>query len=204
MKSQLTKIYKELDKHGFLMLSDSPLPSLTSIIAGEPVKGSWWGHSQGNLMYNLSNQVMDDPEILTLKFFNKKVTYLRKEHWSALWTISTSQEEWQFKKLSPDSKKLFQKVEKEKTLRADDKGLKQSPTEIGKLASKLEEKLLVYSESIHTDSGKHVRILQSWNTLAKTKKFKPEKIDYSEAIAHFENLKLRLEKSCNTNVKMPW
>ncbi len=50
-------------------------------------------------------------------------------------------------------------------IRADDKTLKFSPAEFGKRAKPLEEKMLVYSRSIHTQSGKHIRELMTWETL---------------------------------------
>jgi hypothetical protein len=54
MKNELSKYYSEFNKHGILLLSDSVLPSLVTLIAEEPVRGSWWGHPKGNLIYNLS------------------------------------------------------------------------------------------------------------------------------------------------------
>lgn len=204
MKKALLKIQKEFKKEGLLLLSDASLPSLTAHIAGEPIKGSWWGHPLGNLMYNISNQMEDDPQILTVKLINKKITYLDKKHWPALFTLAQSESPWQTKKLTPEVKKLLELVQKKGSLKADDPTLKKSPTEIGKLASKLEEKLLIYSKSIHTDSGKHIRVLTSWAQLAKELKLKPHPMTFDEAIGHFDKLKNQIQKRTKAQFNWPW
>jgi hypothetical protein len=38
---------KRLEADGLLLLSDSKLPSLVRLVAGKPVKGSWWAHPRG-------------------------------------------------------------------------------------------------------------------------------------------------------------
>ena len=124
MNKALLKVYKEFKKEGLLLLSDNSLPSLTAVIAGEPIKGSWWGHPLGNLMYNISNQLEDDPEVLVIKLINKKVCYLDKKHWPALFAVAQGEADWQLKKLSTDSLKLFKKVQTKGQIRADDRSFK--------------------------------------------------------------------------------
>jgi ankyrin repeat protein len=36
-----------------LLEHDRELPSVTSIVAGEPISGSWWGHPLGHAIYDL-------------------------------------------------------------------------------------------------------------------------------------------------------
>lgn len=204
MKKDLLKIYAEFEKQGVLLLSDPELPSLVSVVTGEKVKGSWWGHPKGNLIYNLSQQFEDDPDILAVKMVNKKITYIHKKHWSALFTIVLEKSDWQTQGLKTETKKLLQAVQKNGLLRADEKFLKKTPTQIGQLASKLEEKLLIYSESLHTDSGKHVRILKSWNFLMQEKKISLNKMTITEAYKHFENIIASWSVANEKKVKVPW
>ncbi len=204
MNQKLTELYDELEKFGILMLTDSSLPSLTSVVAGAPVKGSWWGHPLGNLMYNLSNEFLDSADLLSIKLINKKTTFVQKKYWSAVVAVGSAQEVWQIKKLSPECKKLFQLVKTEGEIITDNKKLKKSATEIGKLASKLEERLLICSGSIHTPSGKHVRVLKSWENEMHSRKFKWTKISYDEAIHKLEILGAELTNVYNTKVKFPW
>lgn len=204
MQKELQKVKKELSRHGLLLLSDPTLPSLVATIAGEPVSGTWWSHPQGNLMFNISNELADDHEILAVKFINKKITYLDSRHWDAFFAIAMSQAEWQLKRLPPDSKRLYDKILENKELRADDTSFKKSPAEIGKIASKLEERLLLFSDNVHTESGKYVRIFKSWQQFAKDRKMKVKKMKYEEALTHFEKLGFLLLDEYEAPIKWPW
>lgn len=204
MSATLKKLHKELGKFGILMLTDTNLPSLTTIVAGEPIKGSWWGHPRGNLMYNLSNELMGQADILTVKLINKKVSFVQKKHWDALFAIGAAKEDWQLKKLSKECINLLRLVDSKGELRADDPKLKKSAGEIGKLAAKLEERLLLYSESVHTESGKHVRVLRTWQALAEAKGCKIKKDNYHKASTHFENLQNELVEKFGGIIHLPW
>jgi hypothetical protein len=204
MKKELTKVYAELKRHGLLLLSDPVLPSLVTLIAGESVKGSWWGHPRENLIYNLSQQLEDDPEILVVKLVNKKITYIHRRHWGALFSIAIEKSDWQMKGLLTEHKSLLRIIQKKGVLRADETFLKRTPTEIGKYASKLEEKLLVYSQSVHTESGKHVRLLKSWESLAKQIKFSFDKMKIAEAHEYFEKVLVDWSPGSQKDVKVPW
>jgi len=204
MKKELTQVYAEFKRHGLLLLSDPELPSLVTLIAGESVKGSWWGHPKGNLIYNLSQQLEDDPEILVVKLVNKKITYVHKRHWNALFSIVLEKQDWQMKGLLTEHKSLLRIIQKKGFLRADEAFLKKTPTEIGKYASKLEEKLLIYSQSVHTESGKHVRLLKSWESFMKEIKFSMSKMKAVEAHEYFENVFADWSSGSKQNVKVPW
>lgn len=204
MTKDLQKVKRHLDKHGLLMLTDPALPSLVSTIAGAPVSGTWWSHPQGNLMHNLSNDLANDPDILTVKFINKKITYLDRRHWDAFFTIAISQVDWKMKKLPPACLSLFKNVEAVKELRADDPSLKKTAAEIGKLSTKLEERILVYSESIHTVTGKHIRVLKTWKAFMKSRKIKIKQMTYEDAVAHFEKLGYEFLDKYEVVIKWPW
>lgn len=204
MKKELQKVKKELSRHGLLLLTDPMLPSLVATIAGGPVTGSWWGHPQGNLMFNLSNELAEDPDVLAVKFINKKITYLDQRHWDAFFTIAMSASEWQMKKLAPDASTLYKKILDKKELRADDGSLKKTAAEIGKIATKLEERVLIFSDDIHTDSGKHIRVFKSWQQFLKDRKIKISKMKYDDAVAHFEALGYRFLDQYEAPIKWPW
>lgn len=40
------KIFRELKNSGFLLESDTALPSVSGLVAGKAIQGSWWGHPQ--------------------------------------------------------------------------------------------------------------------------------------------------------------
>jgi len=204
--STLTKLRKQLDAHGALLLTDPALPSLTTIVAGEPVKGSWWGHPKGGLMYNLSNELMDEPGVLTVKLVNKKTTFLLRRHWDALVAIAGTEAPWQLRGLPAPARALWRAVSAKGEVRADDPAFRRTAAETGKLASKLEERLLIHSESLHTDSGKHVRLLRSWKSSMRAKEHKPAKLSPDAAMRAFEGLRERLLAGAGEGAKarLPW
>src|SRR5262249_40764739 len=46
-ESALRQAMDALDLTGLLFMHDARKPSLTAIVAGKPIRGSWWGHPAG-------------------------------------------------------------------------------------------------------------------------------------------------------------
>jgi len=198
------KIQTKLIQDGFLLLTDPVLPSLTTFVVGKPVKGSWWGHPQGKLIYNLGQNLLDEKNIISVKLINKKVTFVEEHLWDALYSLSDSKEVWQVKGLHTSAMKLLDLISKLGEIRADDTRLKKIP-EVLALAKKLEEKLLIYSESIHTESCKHVRLLRSWKNLMISKEYKPKKMNVEKAKKYLdEKLSLFTPKTYQKKLDLPW
>lgn len=74
-----------LAKHGAMLQSArGPLPSLVDAIAGEPVKGSWWGHEKGKLIYAVLTGVLDSELVAACRLYEGKVTLIHISIWPAL------------------------------------------------------------------------------------------------------------------------
>jgi hypothetical protein len=74
-----------VEEHGVVLASaKGPAPRLTEAIAGEPVKGSWWAHSQSRLMFAILSQVTDSPQILVCRLIDGKITLVHRRLWPAL------------------------------------------------------------------------------------------------------------------------
>src|SRR6266496_2370724 len=54
-------------------------PSLAEEVAGEPVKGSWWGHPASERIFKLASALEASPEILVVKLVGAKVTFLHRK-----------------------------------------------------------------------------------------------------------------------------
>jgi hypothetical protein len=61
-----------------------PVPSLAEAVAGEPIRGSWWGHPKGNDIFLCSRAVRKAPEVLVCRLIGGKVTYIHRRLWPAL------------------------------------------------------------------------------------------------------------------------
>src|SRR5688500_6338715 len=51
---ELADLLARLERDGILLLSDASLPSVVSMVAGGPVRGSWWSHPQGKRIFALT------------------------------------------------------------------------------------------------------------------------------------------------------
>ena len=72
-------------RHGIVMeAARGPVPSLAETIAGGPIRGSWWGHAKGRLIFRAAQGVCESPEVLVCKLIDDKITYVHRRLWPAL------------------------------------------------------------------------------------------------------------------------
>jgi hypothetical protein len=72
-------------RHGVVLVSASgPVPKLTEAIAGEQIKGSWWGHAKGKQIFAVLEQVTGDPDVLVCRLVDDKLTLVHRRLWPAL------------------------------------------------------------------------------------------------------------------------
>jgi hypothetical protein len=72
-------------RHGAVLESaKGVIPSLAQAIAGEPIRGSWWGHPKGNQIYMLLNDVSDSPDVMRCRLVDGKITLVHRRLWPAL------------------------------------------------------------------------------------------------------------------------
>ncbi len=74
-----------LAKHGMLLQSArGPLPSVAEVIAGEPIRGSWWGHPASQAIFDALNILAESPDVVRTRLVNGKVTLIHRRLWPAL------------------------------------------------------------------------------------------------------------------------
>ena len=72
-------------RHGVvLQAARGPVPSLAEAIADGPIRGSWWGHPKGRVIFHATQVVCESPEVLVCKLIDGKVTYVHRRLWPAL------------------------------------------------------------------------------------------------------------------------
>src|ERR1700730_8374074 len=64
------------------------VPSLAQVVAGKPLRGSWWAHPKGNEIFLLSRSIRSSPHILVCRLVNGKITYVHRRLWAALVTLA--------------------------------------------------------------------------------------------------------------------
>lgn len=74
-----------VEKHGVvLQAARGSIPSLAEAVAGERIRGSWWGHPKSREIYLAAQAVCESPDVLVCKLVEGKITYVHRRLWPAL------------------------------------------------------------------------------------------------------------------------
>jgi hypothetical protein len=74
-----------LIEHGMLLESArGPIPNVAELVAGESIKGSWWGHPKSHEIYDTLNSLDESPDVIRTRLVNGKVTIVHRCVWPAL------------------------------------------------------------------------------------------------------------------------
>ena len=57
-----TAIAAAVDRHGALLVHDQVLRSVTALVTGATVAGSWWSHPMANTIYDALGALDDEVE----------------------------------------------------------------------------------------------------------------------------------------------
>lgn len=187
------KVQARLIEQGLLLEADSKLPSVTLEIVGGPIKGSWWGHRRAQEIYAVSRALHEHGDVLATKLVNDKITFVHRHEWGALWWIASCGESWQTEDLSSDARKLLTRVRREGRLEAN-----------GDAVRELETRLLARAVSVHTESGSHAKLVESWEHWRKSVDFQPRRMKLETAKARLGQIATRWEKQTGAKVRLPW
>jgi hypothetical protein len=61
-----------------------PVLSLAQTIAGEAIRGSWWAHPKGHVIFLCSRAIRKSKDVLVCRLVGNKVTYVHRRLWPAL------------------------------------------------------------------------------------------------------------------------
>src|SRR5437016_4622669 len=74
-----------LVEHGVLLQSArGPIPNVAELVAGEPIKGSWWGHPKSHAIFAALTTLTESPDVVRLRLVKGKVTLVHRRVWPAL------------------------------------------------------------------------------------------------------------------------
>jgi len=78
-----------IEEQGVVLQSArGPVPNVAQFIAGEPIRGSWWGHPAGKEIYAILNVVDDSADVVSTRLINHKVTLLHARIWPNVVRVS--------------------------------------------------------------------------------------------------------------------
>ena len=96
-------VMDRLKQDGFLLESDQKLPSVCTLITGEPLKSSWWSHPKAQVIFQVNELLEDHPDVMITKLVSGKVTFIHRKLWPEILAIGAAREPWQVEGLSPSA-----------------------------------------------------------------------------------------------------
>jgi len=203
LQKQFNKVFAQLEQDGFLLLADSDLPNVSGLITGEKIRGSWWSHKLAQTIFAVSEMLEDHTDVSVMKLISGKVTFVHRELWNGIYSIGIAREEWQMKHLSATARSLLKTLDEAGTIQTDK--LKQQPgPKPGDTARELESRLLIHAEQIHTESGKHAKVIETWDVWASRASFRPRADNPASAKRSIEQRLADLNQKHNGSGKLPW
>jgi hypothetical protein len=201
-----SRVKRELRRLGLLPVADSTVPSLVSIVVGAPVSGSWWGHPAGQLIYQVSEALYADSDVLVLRLWRRKLTLVHKRLWPALAKIGKSRASWQVTGLSTVARQLLVRIDREGTVRSD-----HLPPDFAARSQgfrpalrALEQRLLVITRSVHTSTGAHALEAESWTRWSANARTPHFPGSVSSAQLAIEKAATRLSSGNESDHSFPW
>lgn len=74
-----------VEREGLALLSArGPVPNLAEAVAGQPIRGSWWGHPKGRAIYLAAGAVAQSKDVILCRLVGGKVTFVHRRLWPAL------------------------------------------------------------------------------------------------------------------------
>ena len=198
-------VFRELQRWGVLLESDPKLPSVCRLVTGEPMKGSWWSHPLAQTIFQVNERLDDHPDVLITKLLAGKVTFVHRKFWPELFAVAISKEGWQMRNLPDAGQKVLKFVTSVGTVRSDELRIGTTGRkELNESVRILERRLLIHSKQVHTESGAHAKVLESWESWATSEKLKAGEIPAAKAKKKFEHSVQELNETFDGQVKLPW
>ena len=192
--------------YGLLLLQDPLLPCVTRLVAGAPITGSWWGHPAGGAIYNVLTALESNPDVLQTKLVSGKVTMVHRELWPSVVAVATARAGWQLNALSSVAVWLLAEVDRNSSVQTDLLRLPQgiARKSIPAAARELERQLLVHADEVHTPSGAHAKILETWSLWRDEAGIENDIPTEEIGRERLEQAVARLNREFKASARLPW
>jgi hypothetical protein len=199
-------ILEALKEFGLLLETDAKLPSVSGLVVGEPVRGSWWTHGRSHEIFTVLQEVVDHKDVLITKLVSGKVTLVHRRLWPEVVSIGLSRERWQTTRLSVGTKMLLDQIDLSGFLRTNELEWprKFKASKPGDAVRELEKRPLIHSEEFHTDSGAHAKLIESWEHWNKRVGFKGDQVSVEKAKRKLDEMITALNERFGTSAVLPW
>jgi len=73
------------ETHGIVLVSaKGPVPNVAEFVAGEGIRGSWWGHAKGREIFRALGVVTESSDVLVCRLVGGKLTLVHRRLWPAI------------------------------------------------------------------------------------------------------------------------
>lgn len=189
----MDQVWQALERWGLVLLQDPKLPSVAGIVAGEVVRGSWWGHARGKEIFAVASALDDHDDVAAAKLVSGKVTFVHRRLWPALIAVGSERAAWQTDGLGAAARALLACVDDEQRVQAS-----------GKAAGELERALLVAGRQVHTESGAHAQLLTTWRAFARDRGVPGRPRSAAKARAELDAIVRALDAEFGARATLPW
>ena len=156
-------------------------------------------------IFQVNERLDDHPDVLIAKLLAGKVTFVHRQFWPALLAVATSKEPWQMRNLSEAAQQVLKFLKKAGSVRSDELKIGTvGRKELSESVRILERRLLTHSRQVHTESGAHAKVLESWESWAASAKLKTGAISLAEAKESLEQRVQELNEKFDGKVTLPW
>lgn len=205
-RAAFRRVWALLGDYGLALMTDPQFPSVASLVAAEPVRGSWWSHPKTYAIWRVAVELGQRPDIAGARLVSGKVTFVHRKLWPALAAIGSARAPWQMNGLNRAARLLLGRVRRTGRTRTDRMpGYATGKSKaISEAARELERRLLVHGEEFHTETGAHAKWLESWEHWAKRTGLASKKMTVREAKKQIEDVVRTLNARCRAAGRLPW
>jgi hypothetical protein len=158
-RGDFRRVHAELARRGLLLGHDAKLASVSALVVGAPVAGSWWAHPCSHEIYDAMQELEHAGDALPVKLVAGKVTFVHRRLWPALVAVGGARGVERTRGLSAPARGLLARVNRAGLVRMDSLPRAKATTAA---ARELERRLLVLGDEVHTETGAHAKVLESW------------------------------------------
>ena len=156
------------------------------------------------VIFQVNERLDDHKDVLITKLVSGKVTFVHRKLWPEILAIGVGREAWQLKNLSNRALWLLQTIDERGSVTTDE--LPPPPSgkaKVGDATRELEKRLLINGAQIHTVSGAHAKILETWPHWA-SRVGLTSTISAPKAKKRLEERMLKLNQEFAADAKLPW
>jgi hypothetical protein len=156
------RVLDRLEELGLLLEQDRELPSVVALVTGAAPRSSWWSHPKGRLVFAVLSRLAEHEDVLFTKLLAGKVTLVHRRLWPSLLAVARGRAGWQTRGLSAAARRVLART---------DEGAHEAS---GKAVKELEARLLVHTQEVHTESGRHALRVESWEQWERRRRVRAE------------------------------